>query len=73
MLQGWTLPAELNKLAPYLSSWEKRPSWENTYYTVTILLEQSCGALRREYTSFITLILITCQRVCACCDNSLPT
>ncbi len=39
MLQGWTLPAELNKLMPYLASWEKRPSWENTYYTVTTLLD----------------------------------
>ncbi len=32
--QSWTLPTELNKLPGYLSEWEKRPSWEASYYTV---------------------------------------
>ena len=34
MPQGWTLPSELDKIPGYLAAWEKRPSWENTYYTV---------------------------------------
>ena len=33
--QGWTLPSELDKIPGYLATWEKRPSWENTYYTVS--------------------------------------
>ena len=35
MPQGWTLPSELDRIPGYLAAWEKRPSWENTYYTVT--------------------------------------
>jgi len=47
--QSWTLPAELNKLPGYLSEWEKRPSWEASYYTVRLSKLDLCRQfLRRD-------------------------
>ena len=39
--QGWTLPSELDKIPGYMAAWEKRPSWENTYYTVSDALAEA--------------------------------